>query len=61
MKVFNKDEEMLEEQVAELFDVELVRCWQLDEEGNAEEEEVSIEVPVIEVNIYGDSQCYWFE
>jgi hypothetical protein len=46
---------MLEEQVAELFDVELVRCWQLDEEGNAEEPEVEIVLPEIEVD-YGD--CY---
>jgi hypothetical protein len=52
---------MSEEMVREIFDVELVRCWKLDDEGNAEEEEMVVEVPVIEVNIYGDSQCYWFE
>ena len=46
---------MSEEMVREIFDVELVRCWALDEEGNAEEPEVEIEVPVIEVD-YGD--CY---
>jgi len=51
---------MLEDQVKELFDVELVRLWSVDDEGNAIEEEVEIEVPEVEVVIYGDSQCYWF-
>jgi hypothetical protein len=51
---------MLEEEIKALFDVELVRCWNLDGEGNAIEEEVEIEEPEIEVSIQGDSQCYWF-
>ncbi len=46
---------MLEDQIAELFDTDLVRCWTLDEEGNAEEPEVEIILPEIEVDV-GD--CY---
>lgn len=30
---------MLEDQVKELFDVELVRLWRTDEDGNAIEED----------------------
>ena len=52
---------MSEDEIRELFDVDLVRLWKTDKEGNAIEKKVEIEVPVIEVNIYGDSQCYWFE
>lgn len=51
---------MLEEEIKALFDTDLVRCWNLDGEGNAIEEEVEIEEPEIEVSILGDSQCYWF-
>ena len=52
---------MLEDQIKELFDVELVRLWRTDEDGNAiEEEDVEIEIPEIEVRVFGDGQCYWF-
>lgn len=46
---------MPEEVIEALFDVELVRLWQVDEEGNAVEEEIEIVVPIIEVDC-GD--CY---
>ena len=52
---------MLEDQVKELFDVDLVRLWKTDDDGNAIEEEVEIETPEIEVSVFGDGQCYWIE
>lgn len=52
---------MGEDQIAELFDVELVRCWKLDSAGNAIEKKVEIELPEIEVNIHGDGQSYTIE
>ena len=55
-----KDEEMSEDFVNEIFDVDLVRLWVVDEDGNANEAEIEIEEPEIEVNIFGDGQCYWF-
>ena len=58
---FKKDEDMNEEMIKEIFDVELVRLWRTDEEGNAIEKEVEIEVPEIEVNIFGDAQDWWVE
>ena len=52
---------MSEDFVNEIFDVDLVRLWVVDEDGNANEAEIEIEIPNIEVNIFGDAQCYWFE
>jgi len=52
---------MNEDFVREIFDVELVRLWKTDDEGNAIEQEVEIEEPEIECTICGDAQCYWFE
>ncbi len=47
---------MDEETVKELFDTDLVRLWRTDEEGNAVEPPVDIEIPVLEVNVVGDGQ-----
>lgn len=52
---------MLEDQIAELFDVDLVRLWDVDDDGNAVEKDIEIETPEIEVNIQGDGQSYWIE
>ncbi len=52
---------MTEEMVQELFDVELVRLWQTDDEGNSYELPVYLEIPTIEVNICGDGQDWWVE
>ncbi len=49
---------MDEETVMELFDVELVRLWQTDEEGNSYELPVYLDLPVLEVNVHGDGQAW---
>ena len=46
---------MRDDQISELFDTDLVRCWNLDEDGNAIEEDVVLAIPEIDVD-YGD--CY---